>query len=792
MTFLNPILVAAGLGCIAIPILIHLLMRRRRRPVEWGAMKFLLDAYRRQRRRLNLEQLLLLAARCLLIGLLALAVGKPILGAAGVFGARGPRTVYIVIDNSLTASAVEAASTALDRHKAAAVKLIGELDAGRGDRVGVVALGAPAEGTVMPPSADLAGVAAIVKTVDVTDARADVEGGFGAVRDDLRRAREAGGARDATVVVLSDFRTGSADTSTPLRLLAEEDPPVRVLASAPGAASAENSSIVAVEPLVSLVVAGNVGGNESVPVRVEIRRSGDAANEATGVVRLALYRVGDDRPISRPMSRPIRWATGQDQQTLTLPLDFTIDPTTLRPGALGLVVRASLGDDLIAGDNAFARPIDVRTRLRVALVGKSSSAAPTSVDAFSPDDWLTLALAPSDDGSLRTRRAAEVEVQSIDAARDLSESSTTALGPLAGFDVAFITAPHAVDGVGWRRLRAAAEAGVLLVFAPAPDETIHVWPDAMKDALGVPWTISREPRTLVPPLSPDPARSSSSLFAMIAPELPDLARPVTFSRILTITARPESLGTVLALSDGSPVIVASSGEARTSEAATPGSTPGQPTPDAPRGNVVVLASAISTAWTDLPTKPLMVPLVQELVRQGLGGLVATKLATSGVQPRLPADASELVRADLATSDGPAASISVDAAGRTTTPLRRTGVWNVRTATGRSAGLLTVNADAAAGSVNPRSPEDVVRWLGGLSDEVSIFAAEGDPGVAESGAAMLAGREEPPPISLPLLIAAGVVALIELVLARVFSHAQLEGASLGSTILRSIRATKDAA
>ena len=79
MTFLNPILFSVGAACVALPIVIHILLRRRRRPIPWAAMRFLLDAYRKQRRKINLEQVLLLAARCLLVALLALAVGKPVL-----------------------------------------------------------------------------------------------------------------------------------------------------------------------------------------------------------------------------------------------------------------------------------------------------------------------------------------------------------------------------------------------------------------------------------------------------------------------------------------------------------------------------------------------------------------------------------------------------------------------------------------------------------------------------------------------------------------------------------------
>jgi hypothetical protein len=60
----------------AIPVIIHLLNRRRAVTVDWGAMQFL-ELGRRARRRLNLTELLLMAGRMLLLGLVALALARP-------------------------------------------------------------------------------------------------------------------------------------------------------------------------------------------------------------------------------------------------------------------------------------------------------------------------------------------------------------------------------------------------------------------------------------------------------------------------------------------------------------------------------------------------------------------------------------------------------------------------------------------------------------------------------------------------------------------------------------------
>ncbi len=72
----NPYLLFGLLG-ILIPIIIHLLNRRSSRTIEWGAMDFLFQSLAIRNRRIQLEEALLMAARCLLVGLLAMALVRP-------------------------------------------------------------------------------------------------------------------------------------------------------------------------------------------------------------------------------------------------------------------------------------------------------------------------------------------------------------------------------------------------------------------------------------------------------------------------------------------------------------------------------------------------------------------------------------------------------------------------------------------------------------------------------------------------------------------------------------------
>ena len=66
----NPLLLG-GLAAAAAPIVIHIAHRRKAKHVDWGAMKFLLEMLAKSRRRLFIEEWLLLTVRVLLLALVS-------------------------------------------------------------------------------------------------------------------------------------------------------------------------------------------------------------------------------------------------------------------------------------------------------------------------------------------------------------------------------------------------------------------------------------------------------------------------------------------------------------------------------------------------------------------------------------------------------------------------------------------------------------------------------------------------------------------------------------------------
>src|SRR6266849_9596590 len=94
--FTNPGFLAVAAALVSAPIIIHLINRMRYKRLRWAAMEFLLKAQKRMRRRLIIEQLILLALRILLVLLAGLLLARFLgFSFAGIFQPQS--TVHVVI-----------------------------------------------------------------------------------------------------------------------------------------------------------------------------------------------------------------------------------------------------------------------------------------------------------------------------------------------------------------------------------------------------------------------------------------------------------------------------------------------------------------------------------------------------------------------------------------------------------------------------------------------------------------------------------------------------------------------
>ncbi len=101
---MNPWMLGLGGLAVASPIIIHLLNKRRFKIVDWAAMDFLFDADKKNRRRVRLENLILLLLRCLAMLLLGLLLARPFIPSslAKVFTKAQQFEFVVLLDDSFS------------------------------------------------------------------------------------------------------------------------------------------------------------------------------------------------------------------------------------------------------------------------------------------------------------------------------------------------------------------------------------------------------------------------------------------------------------------------------------------------------------------------------------------------------------------------------------------------------------------------------------------------------------------------------------------------------------------
>ena len=172
MSFLNPIMLF-GIAAVSVPIIIHLLNRRKFQKVVWAAMRFLRISVEQNQRRMRIEDMILLALRCLLLILLALALARPAFmsKAADVFG-QSKVTGVVILDNSASMAVSDGTQTRFDKARRAAEQAIESMPAGSAT---AVFLASDIVNAVIPePTFDLNLARRVVREAPLTDRATDL------------------------------------------------------------------------------------------------------------------------------------------------------------------------------------------------------------------------------------------------------------------------------------------------------------------------------------------------------------------------------------------------------------------------------------------------------------------------------------------------------------------------------------------------------------------------------------------------------------------------------------------
>ncbi|MEC8507491.1 MAG: BatA domain-containing protein, partial [Planctomycetota bacterium] len=128
---MHPEMLALGALAISVPIIIHLLNRRRFKEVDWAAMEFLLDAEQKNKKRVRLEHLILLLLRCLTMLLIGTLIARPFLPSnlsTALFDTQQYERI-LLLDDSLSTQARSGNRKSFDLAKEQLVEMIQSLSA---------------------------------------------------------------------------------------------------------------------------------------------------------------------------------------------------------------------------------------------------------------------------------------------------------------------------------------------------------------------------------------------------------------------------------------------------------------------------------------------------------------------------------------------------------------------------------------------------------------------------------------------------------------------------------------
>ncbi len=219
---ISPLFLWAGAGLVSIPILIHILNRRRFKVVSWAAMEFLLRAMKKNRRRLRFEQLILLATRCAVLLFLGLALSRPLgCSESSLADLAGRKTgLHVIVIGNGYSMAYEAgragARTHLDQAKIIAKALIHRLSSG-GESVAIISASSPPRGIISSPIYDLKAAEDAVDRIEQSWGATDEAGALALARDIA--AREAGNSNKSLYLIDDSTRVawesrGDVDAAT--------------------------------------------------------------------------------------------------------------------------------------------------------------------------------------------------------------------------------------------------------------------------------------------------------------------------------------------------------------------------------------------------------------------------------------------------------------------------------------------------------------------------------------------------------------------------------------------------
>lgn len=189
---------AAGLAGAVGTVLLHLLNRRRHQVLHWGAMAFLQQAVKKNRRVIQVRDAILLTLRTLAVLSFGLALARPHFAGSDTLAGPQPIHAIIVIDNSLSMAYRALDGSLLNQAKQSARELIERLPEGSSISL-LAACGADSD-AARDPMLDMQDALAAIEQIEIVDSTANI----GAIFDRVRKAAAFETNQPLRIILLTD------------------------------------------------------------------------------------------------------------------------------------------------------------------------------------------------------------------------------------------------------------------------------------------------------------------------------------------------------------------------------------------------------------------------------------------------------------------------------------------------------------------------------------------------------------------------------------------------------------
>ena len=571
MSFAQPLFLLGMLGAM-VPIIIHLIHRRRPRKQPFPAIELVIQSVQRVERRWRLRRFFLLLARVLLIATLAIAAARPLWGPdlAATQQRSGPQRLAIVVDATLSMRATYGGKTSFDRATTEARNLIDRM--GPEDMAVLIAVDTPPRVLVEQPTADKGQLLARLGTLEPSYMPGDVGEavsagvqalGSGQTESPPAESDQEGPSFSARVVVLSDMARSSFQAAAALQV--------------PGTSVVAGVDVVDVLPDIKPQARSNraITAVEAVPVPGQTPR--------TIEVRARIQSFDKERPGQTPV--PVDVTLKEEGRDLSLSttdvvlgtivdkvIRHSFDTAGMHP------VAVAVEPDALKEDDQRFTKVDVRRQVRVLVVDGAPSGVPKEDEVF----YLERALQAG---------AADQPPPRIIGADDLPRAD------LSGFDVVILAGVDVFNRQDGARLTQFVEGGggLLITMSESTDAELYntelgrMLPRTLRGLkqsgagqAGGPsgWRID----------TPPDGDAITKIFRGDA--LGGLMSTRTSGYWLLQPSSDREMAVHLSFDDGQPTLVSQSFGA---------------------GRVSLLTTSIDRDLTDLPIRPAFVPLIRQVV-----------------------------------------------------------------------------------------------------------------------------------------------------------------------------------